>query len=155
MASLIDICCGCIGHSLGHITPGNRTGMIVAYNLFIQAVVTIGNGHMVGGRSGSTNAYHISRSGGVNLWWFWFGLPFFTRPPIWVRTGRGRPLPNITTANKGLTIGLGVEVTVGGWATVIRVDNVEDRRHTQKGSHGGGRCQKEKISEPGRSACKK
>ena len=46
--------------------------------------------------------------------------------------------------DEGLTIGLGVEVTVGRWATVIRVDNVENRRHTQKGSHGGGRCQKEK-----------
>ena len=129
--------------------------MIVAYNLFIQAVVTIGNGHMVGGRSGSTNAYHISRSGGVNLWWFWFGLPTLTSLPIWVKPSGPRSLPNITTANKGLTIGLGVEVTVGRWATVIRVDNVVDRENHPKWWHGGGRCQKEKISEPGRSACKK
>ena len=61
----------------------------------------------------------------------------------------GRDLPCITFTNLyhrrlGLTIGLGLEVTVGRWATVIRVDNVEDRENHPKWWHGGGRCQKEK-----------
>ena len=43
----------------------------------------------------------------------------------------------------GLTIELNIMHQVTGWARVIRVDNVENRRHTQKGSHGGGRHRKD------------
>ena len=105
----------------------------------------IGNDSTQPAPSGSTNAYQISRSGGVNLWWFWFGLPTLTNLRIWVRTGRGRPLPTLTTANKGLTIELSIMHQVAGWATVIRVDNVENRENHQKWWHGGGRYRKENF----------
>ena len=45
------------------------------------------------------------------------------------------PLPTLTTANKGLDRDVsvaGIRHQVAGWATVIRVDNVENGRHTQK-----------------------
>ena len=67
--------------------------------------------------------------------------------PFWVKPGRAAPLPIITAANKGL--GIDSHIVSGGlhpasWATVIRVDNVENRTHTQKGLNGGGRYRKEK-----------
>ena len=86
------------------------------------------------------------------------GLDSITNTYHVANLGQGRSLEAFTNyyrRGEGLTIGLGLEVTVGRWATVIRVDNVEDRENHPKWWHGGGRCQKEKISEPGRSACKK
>ena len=45
--------------------------------------------------------------------------------------------------DEGLTIELSIMHQVTGWARVIRVDNVENRRHTLGGSHGGGRHRKD------------
>ena len=61
----------------------------------------IGNECTPPDHSGFTIAYHISRSGGVNLWWFWFGLPTLTSLPIRVETYRARPLPTLTTWRRG------------------------------------------------------
>ena len=63
--------------------------------------------------------------------------------PFWVKPSGLRPLPNITTANKGLDRDVsvaGIRHQVAGWATVITVDN---RKNHQKWWHGGGRHRKE------------
>ena len=68
--------------------------------------------------------------------------------PFWVKPSGLRPLPNITTANKGLDIDVsvaGIRHQVAGWATVIRVDNVENRENHQKWWHGGGRHREENF----------
>ena len=64
----------------------------------------IGNRLEAADHSGFTNAYHIFRRPGTNHWLIWFGLPFFTMSPFWVKPPGGRPLPIITTATKQLTI---------------------------------------------------
>ena len=94
--STLDIYCGCIGRIPRHITSHSRTGMIVAYNLFSGAVVTVGNESMVRGRSGFTIPYHISCLSCKIHWWFRFGLPTLTMSPFWVWAGHKRPLPIIT-----------------------------------------------------------
>ena len=56
----------------------------------------------------------------------------------------------------GLTIELSIMHQVARWATVIRVDNVENGRHTQKwvGTMEAG-IEKKILKSSGRSACKK
>ena len=68
--------------------------------------------------------------------------------PFWVKPSAGPPLPTLTTATKGL--GRDPHIVSGGqhqasWCIVIRVYNVENRRHTQKGLNGGGRYRKENF----------
>ena len=53
-----------------------------------------------------TIPYQIPRIGGTILWWIWFGLPFLTMRPIWVKPSGLRPLPIITTADRRLTSNL-------------------------------------------------
>jgi hypothetical protein len=93
-----------------------------------------------------TKHYRILCSRSESHWWFWIGLPTVTSLRIWLEPGRWRPLPIITTAAKGLGIDqsvAGIQHQVAGWATVIRVDRVENRTHTQTGLNGGGRYRKD------------
>jgi len=139
-------------------------------------------------RSGLTNPYQDPRSLSGSHWCIWFGppvayqplpyltqarhdalavlvwsagpLPIVTNLPIWLETCRGRPLPIITTAVKGLGmtehIASGIQHQATGWCwlcRVIRVDNVENRTHTQKGSERWRSVSRRKIFfESGRSA---
>ena len=59
--ALIDICCGCIGHSLGLWVSCSRRWIVWAYNLFSEAVVRHGNRAPGRGQSGFTIPYRISR----------------------------------------------------------------------------------------------
>ena len=68
----------------------------------------------------------------VHLVWSGWTLPLLTIGSIWVGTCRVRPLPIITTADRRLTIDLGVEGSVMVWASVARVIAVDNGRHSQK-----------------------
>jgi len=76
----------------------------------------------------STNAYHM-----INL--------SLSRPTICFTNHYHRGL------------GRGIDVSVAGIVCQVAGytawHSVENRRHTQKGSHGGGRCRKEKVFQIG------
>ena len=60
--------------------------------------------------------------------------------------GLNRPQEAFTNTyhrDLGLTIELGIMHQVAGWARVIRVDNVENRRNHKGWWHGGGRHRKD------------
>ena len=70
----------------------------------------------------------------------------------------GQTLPQEAFTNhyhrdEGLTIELSIMHQVAGWATVIRVDNVENRKNTRCGLNGGGRYRKD-FSDSERSVGK-
>ena len=129
-------------------------------------------------RSGFTNPYHISRIRGTTHWWFWsgrvgvyhalptrtytppgdFGLvsPQFTIAYQGADLGAGLGCVTFTnlyhrgdTTHKGIGLVAGDQHQVAGWDTVIRVDNVENRReHSRRVStvaHSGGRHRKENF----------
>ena len=106
----------------------------------------IGNDGARPDHSGFTIPYHNFRIGGTIHWCFWFGLPTLTRLQIWVKPCRGSPLPIITTAATRLTSNQihhsELDSRAGG-ATVITVDNVENRWNHPEWWHGGGRCRKD------------
>ena len=111
-------------------------------------LVTIGNDTEAADHSGSTNPYHIFRRPGTNHWWIWFGLPNITTLRIWVGPSGLRPLPTFTTAATRLTSNQIHHIELdsrAGWPTVIRVDNVENRRNHPEWWHGGGRHRKENF----------
>ena len=86
----------------------------------------------------------------VDLVWSGGGLPFLTMRPFWVRAGRGRPLPIITTWTRGQGIDLSVGVMFAGLAVgpeLCRVITVENRPHHQKWQSGRSGS-KRKFSEP-------
>jgi len=81
----------------------------------------------------------------ADLVWSGPGLPILTMPPIWLCPYCVRPLPNITTATKGLHIDVSVVAGIGhqgtgwpGWHRVIRVDNGGAQWRTLKESQNGG-----------------
>ena len=125
---IADTYYGSIGRIPRHITSNNRMRMIVAYNLFSEAVVRHGKGCSWPGPCEFTNRYHdpspnqihheagcgdayqplpdltppmLNRS--VDLVWSGGSLPFPTIGSIWVCPYRVRPLPIITSAATGHT----------------------------------------------------
>ena len=117
---ILDIYYGCIEHSQVGITSNSRTRMIVAYNLFIQAVVSRGNG---GGRQEIarpfcvTSPYHISCSPCETHWCFWFGRPTVYQSLPRLRSESRRPSVAFTNTyhriegDGGLGIDLGQDQT--------------------------------------------
>ena len=55
----------------------------------------------------------------VDLVWSPWALPGLTNSPIWLYSYRVRPLPIITTADRGLGIDMGVVGGVAGWPSVV------------------------------------